>query len=187
MAGKMVHWLKWLAALTEDQSLFPSTSWETWTYIVYTHIRTLKRYWSDFTIHHPTDLGMTDKHIERYVRNGEMLTETMNYHCTSNRMAKVQNRGKGVELRGAFPHSGGNTKWYSHSGAPHFHFKILKTHMHCSAILLNNMYLKVLKINWPKKKKTVIRSLSVWNRVSCIPHYPQSQNVAENNFLCSHL
>ena len=44
-------------------------------------------------MYHPTDLGKTDKHMERYVRNGEMLTETMNYHSTSNRMAKVQNRG----------------------------------------------------------------------------------------------
>lgn len=58
------------------------------------------------------------------VSNGEMLTETMNYHSTSNRMAKVQNRGiKEILVRmwsseALSPHSGGNTKWYSHSGAP---------------------------------------------------------------------
>ena len=60
------------------------------------------------------------------ISNGEMLTEIMKYHSTSNRMVKVQNRGiteilvRMWKTPRCFPHSGGNTKWYSHSEAPQF-------------------------------------------------------------------
>lgn len=60
------------------------------------------------------------------ISNGEMLTEIMKYHSTSNRMVKVQNRGitemleRMWKTQRCFSHSGGNTKWYSHSGASQF-------------------------------------------------------------------